>query len=224
VSEKACTRCGEVKPFDLFRPNPRMRLGVDSWCKACAGAWARARFREIGATPKEVPAAPTCYGCKETKPAAEFTRDRTRHSGVGLCRKCRSLKHARNMERNGDRYRAQARAANARRASDPGFVTHKRVSARVREWLGTKRGGKRTFDLLGYTLPELKAHLERQFAKGMGWHNTDEWHIDHIIPLAEFRVSGPDDPELRRAWALPNLRPLWARDNLQKRDKRTHLI
>ena len=43
-----------------------------------------------------------------------------------------------------------------------------------------------------------------------------EWHIDHIVPLASFVIAGPDDPELRRAWALTNLRPLWAKDNMRK--------
>lgn len=80
-------------------------------------------------------------------------------------------------------------------------------------------GGRKmrpTFACLGYTREELAVHLERQFLKGMGWENMGEWHIDHIIPLSSFNVSGYDDPELRRAWGLANLRPLWAVDNLRK--------
>jgi len=50
----------------------------------------------------------------------------------------------------------------------------------------------------------------------MSWENIGDWHIDHIVPLSRFKVSGPDDPELRRAWALTNLRPLWAKDNMRK--------
>lgn len=35
---KSCTRCSEVKDDALFRPNPKMVSGLDSWCKACASA------------------------------------------------------------------------------------------------------------------------------------------------------------------------------------------
>jgi hypothetical protein len=78
--------------------------------------------------------------------------------------------------------------------------------------------------LLGYTIAELRTHLERQFLPGMSWHNMGKWHIDHIVPLASFTITGPDDPELKRAWALPNLRPLWARDNIAKGAKTTSLL
>src|SRR3546814_9626669 len=58
--------------------------------------------------------------------------------------------------------------------------------------------------------------LERQFLPGMSWDNRGEWHIDHIRPLCAFEFTSPDDPQFREAWALTNLRPLWARDNLRK--------
>jgi hypothetical protein len=30
-----CRRCRQWLPADRFRPNPRLRGGLDSWCKAC---------------------------------------------------------------------------------------------------------------------------------------------------------------------------------------------
>ena len=69
---------------------------------------------------------------------------------------------------------------------------------------------------MGYTVAELRVHLERQFKRGMTWDRfcAGEIHIDHIRPLSSFDLSNPD--ELRAAWALPNLRPLWAKDNWAK--------
>lgn len=58
----------------------------------------------------------------------------------------------------------------------------------------------------------------------MTWANMGEWHIDHIVPLASFTFRDADDPEVKRAWALTNLRPIWARDNIIKKDKREFLI
>ena len=46
---RLCARCGESKPLSMFHRAPRMRDGLQSWCKACASAstqaW-RARNRE----------------------------------------------------------------------------------------------------------------------------------------------------------------------------------
>lgn len=76
----------------------------------------------------------------------------------------------------------------------------------------------------GYTVEQLRSHLERQFKRGMNWARfaSGEIHIDHIIPLSAFDLK--DSAEFRAAWALSNLRPLWARDNQRKAAKRTHLL
>lgn len=79
-------------------------------------------------------------------------------------------------------------------------------------------------DILGYTVDELKHHLERQFLPGMSWANMGKWHIDHIVPLASFTFRDAGDPEVKRAGALTNLRPIWAHDNHVKKDKREFLI
>lgn len=118
---------------------------------------------------------------------------------------------------NRDRIREIWRnCANAKRLRDPSSRIHGRISNQI--WQVIKRGKacRSAFDLVGYTRQELVAHLERQFTKGMSWGNMGEWHVDHIVPLSSFSISGPDDPELRRAWALSNLRPLWAELNLKK--------
>ena len=89
-----------------------------------------------------------------------------------------------------------------------------------------RRNGRspRVEKLLGYSIAELKVHLERQFSKGMDWPRfmAGEIHIDHIIPKKEFDLQ--DDTQWRKCWCLSNLRPLWAKDNLEKRDRVLHLL
>jgi hypothetical protein len=34
-THKRCTRCGDWLPRSLFRPNPKIRSGLSSWCKPC---------------------------------------------------------------------------------------------------------------------------------------------------------------------------------------------
>lgn len=73
-------------------------------------------------------------------------------------------------------------------------------------------------DLVGYTVEELKQHLENQFKEGMNWDKflKGEIHIDHIIPKSLFKYNDSEDREFKQCWALANLQPLWAEDNIKK--------
>lgn len=120
---------------------------------------------------------------------------------------------------------------------DPEFAIKQRLRASAKR----KRQGVKIGDLLrsaikregrapsierfaGFTIPELKRHLERQFDRRMTWQSfcAGDIHIDHIRPLASFDLANPE--ELRAAWTITNLRPLWKPDNLAKGAKRTHLL
>jgi hypothetical protein len=94
----------------------------------------------------------------------------------------------------------------------------------IRRGLRLGKGGQSWKALVGFSLEELKTHIERQFLPGMSWENMEEWHIDHILPLASFEFSETTGPGFKAAWALTNLRPLWAEDNISKKDKRLVLI
>jgi hypothetical protein len=78
--------------------------------------------------------------------------------------------------------------------------------------------------LLGYTMAELTVDLERQFGRGMSWGKFKQGliHIDHIVPMTAFDLSDP--MEIARAFAMTNLRPLWKKDNIEKGDRRFHLL
>src|SRR3546814_9720873 len=80
------------------------------------------------------------------------------------------------------------------------------MSAGVKSSLGDGKNGRSWETLVGYTVADLMAHLERQFLPGMSWDNRGEWHIDHIRPLCSFEFTSLDDPQFREAWALTNLR------------------
>lgn len=86
------------------------------------------------------------------------------------------------------------------------------------------KSGKSWRDLVDYSLEDLVRHLERQFLPGMSWENRSEWHIDHIVPKSSFEFSTADCDGFKAAWALTNLRPLWASDNVRKQAKQIYLI
>jgi len=95
-------------------------------------------------------------------------------------------------------------------------LLHKRMKVAVRKSLNDNATRTAWTELCGYTLDELRAHLEARFTDGMSWENMALWHIDHVRPLASFNITGIDCPEFKKAWALDNLQPLWALDNLRK--------
>lgn len=108
--------------------------------------------------------------------------------------------------------------------ADPIYALGKLVRRRIAFAL-QKSGYQKespTHEMLGCTFEYLKAHLERQFLKGMSWENRgpDGWHIDHIVPLSSAKTK--DD--MLALCHFTNLRPLWAEDNLSKGDKIEHLI
>lgn len=121
---------------------------------------------------------------------------------------------------------ARKRAA-ARLGKNPLLRLHGTISGGIHRSLHRTKDGKRRRpweSLVGYTCADLKAHLERQFTKGMKWSNFGKWHVDHIVPRSSFCFESASDPEFRACWALTNLRPLWAPDNLSKHKRRTHLL
>jgi len=80
--------------------------------------------------------------------------------------------------------------------------------------------GNRAFELVPYSLEDLIIHLENQFDENMTWENYGSyWHIDHIKPQAGFLFESYEDREFKQCWALKNLRPLEAGENLRKGSK-----
>jgi len=111
-----------------------------------------------------------------------------------------------------------------RRQNDPKYAMDRRMGWAV--WNSLKREGKGDSweNLVGFGVPDLVKHLERQFTDGMSWDNMGEWHVDHIIPLASFEYSSAEDEGFRAAWSITNLRPLWAKENVSKGAQRLLLI
>ena len=102
--------------------------------------------------------------------------------------------------------------------------TNKRLRGVVRSRLRHCVNGEsvsllRCLELTGCSPSELRLHLESQFQVGMTWDNYGMfgWHIDHIKPLSTFDLT--DDEEIQAACHFTNLQPLWAYDNLSKKNK-----
>lgn len=102
---------------------------------------------------------------------------------------------------------------------DASFIVRECMSDMIKRIckLTGKKKKLKTCELLGYTVVELKDHLESLFTDGMTWENRGDWHVDHIVPVSWWLENGVTDPS--QINALINLQPLWAKDNLTKSDK-----
>lgn len=121
----------------------------------------------------------------------------------------------------------------ARYHGDPEFMLKERLRRQFRKkaeavpglqdiiGAALKNGGESpTIErVLGFSIAQLRQHLERQFVPGMTWKSWGRhgWHIDHVLPRKCFDLTSIEG--VQAYWSLSNLRPLWARKNLEKRDR-----
>lgn len=194
---KYCPRCKTERAATEFYPSKQTRDGLYGWCKAC-----------------QLAKAADAYKARK----AEFNARSNRYYAAN-----RDKVRDRIIEyRSSERGREVLRAASRRRYRRPEKLVSDRIRSGLLKALGNKKHGRASLEIIGCTREELVAHIERQFLPGMTWANHGEWHIDHIVPLSSFTIETVDDA--RRAWALTNLRPLWATDNIRKNGRRTHLL
>lgn len=118
-----------------------------------------------------------------------------------------------------------------RRKNDPEYNIRRIISASVYSMIksqGSSKGGS-IVNYLPFTIRELKEHLENQFEPWMNWGNhgkydatiwddndpaTWTWNIDHVTPQSDLPYSSMEEENFKKCWALSNLRPLSAKQNM----------
>lgn len=118
------------------------------------------------------------------------------------------------------------------------FKIKRRVSSQI--WHSifknkSSKNNKSICNFLQYSIEELKQHLESLFESWMNWDNygryivknwndqdqlTWTWQIDHIIPHSQFKYTSMEDQAFKDCWALLNLRPYSAKQNLLDSDRK----
>lgn len=217
---KDCSKCGETKLLTEYYKRQDGLHGVYARCKDCVSKSQKdSRDRINEATRAR----------KLRDPEGEKLKSRVSRE------KSKDKDRARSMRWRAENPEAVSRQATEWRKDNPDAAReisskyNRKIRSTAKGRLesnvarGVHRGltngskaGRRTFDLLGYSPDELKMHLEAQFTDGMTWRNYGEWHVDHVMPLAAFNYETPDDFGFKMAWALTNLQPLWAKDNMSK--------
>lgn len=196
IEHKECSKCNKFKTLNCFaiRPeNGRYRL----LCKPCF-AESRRPYNKV------------------------WSNNHKEHQQV-LSKE--------SYEKNKKKIRAREQE---RRKNDPEFRIRRDVSRVVNLSLKKENGSKNNMSVTKFLdMEKIKEHLESLFEPWMNWKNqkpynpktwddndpsTWVWHIDHIIPQLDLPFSEMShDPEsnFQKCWALSNIRPLSAKQNLQ---------
>lgn len=206
---KVCRKCKVEKEYSEFYKDKYKKDGLCSRCKYCSKEYYetnKERVKEYYETNKE---RVNKYGKKY------YEANKERMKEYREANKERIKKHYQTNKEIIKEYNKEYQKQ--RRKTNPLFKM--KAYLRTRTWAAFKNKGysknTKTQEMLGVDWQVAKNHIERQFTKGMNWNNYGEWHIDHIIPLA----SAKTPERLKQLSHYTNLQPMWAEENLSKKDK-----
>lgn len=202
-----CIKCNQLLPRteeNFINPN----ANSPCTCKQCT------KENRLG-TKKE--GYRVCNKCGEEKPLTTeyFWMNRS----IGVCKLCQGYKGIKRLTK--EELLIKKREYKNEYNKIPMNKVHRNISRAIYHAIGENKGFRKWSEIVGYTKEDLFNHLEKQFQPGMTWNNYGlyGWHIDHIRPKASFNFTTAEDPEFKECWALDNLQPLWALDNIMKSDK-----
>jgi len=218
--EKVCSRCKELRPIGSFSKDRKRKCGVTSQCKYCDRLYYVANLEIKKAKQRK-------YRERNLNKVKAINRKYWGKCSDEINARRRTHWHTSDKKKeiylawkkaNPEKVSRYNKKANTKRRSTMKGKLANTMSSRIRKVLKNTKNNYHWESLVGYTACQLKQHLEKQFKEGMTWENYGfyGWHIDHIIPISVFNFSSPDDIDFKRCWALSNLQPLWAKDNIKK--------
>jgi hypothetical protein len=207
---RRCIRCGLEKPAIDFHKGKPSRP-----CKSCRKLEAAVYYTENKtailarnaaweeSNPEKRAASHKRWLEKNAK------REKERHAAEYQRKKEHfKLRNAKRYADNPKNSQSESYASHKRRlARDPAYKLRNLITKYIGRVLKGKKGGRKTKELVGYDISELRTHLERLFSPGMTWKNHGRvWEIDHIKPVSSFDFN--DEKQVAICWSLKNLRPL----------------
>lgn len=233
MEQKSCIKCNKILELFNFKKHPDTE-NLRNVCISCfklKKAERNSKRNFMVSISHKV-----CHSCELSKQAAFFHKNKREPDGLAnRCKPCRKVdlrnRYVQNKEiiikrttqywlDNKEKIYSNRRKRNkVRRKTDPIYKLKRNLRNRLYYALMDRPWKKNTHfsKYIGCAMEELKAHIEKQFQPGMGWHNhtTHGWHLDHVVPLA----SAKTEQELYKLCHFTNLQPLWALDNIRKADK-----
>lgn len=229
MNYKICTRCKIQKEAKIT--NFRWLRNIQQWyvyCRICEkerNIIYRAKNREYINKRHREYMSEYCKNSKNKEKVLEYQRDYREKNKKELSEKKKIYGQLKK-----DSIRNYKKQYNRKKRKDPCNKVRCNVSRLIHNALKKKNSNKRgisCFKYLKYTPQQLKHHLESQFESWMSWDNYGiyklngerKWNIDHIMPQSKLPYDSMDHPNFQKCWALENLRPFDAKENIKKGNK-----
>lgn len=200
IKMKKCNKCIEIKELTDFHKDNANKDGHKNICKVCSLITYRKYLETNGDKVKE--------SVKRyiNSDKGKKTRSKVRRNYY-IENKTTENKRSNEWNKN---HKKEIKEYNIEYSKGRRIKDKHQIMWRTLLHNSLKRMGKtkenHTIDLLGYSITQLKEHLESLFTDGMSWDNYGEWHIDHVKTVNSF----DNDTPISIVNALSNLRPLWA--------------
>lgn len=193
---KRCSKCSKIKPLKDFYKKSNGKLQG-----SCISCW-KDRCKKYYIKNKEQIKKKNSEYQKNNK--EECTKRKLNWAHNNLEYKNNRKMYFRNKRRNDIQYRLRDSLRSRIRVALTSYIKKERKGSAVRD--------------LGCNIQQLINYLENKFKQGMSWDNYGNvWHIDHIKPLSLFNLM--DKQQFLNAVNYKNLQPMFAADNIRKRDK-----
>lgn len=213
MNTKICSRCKIEKDVGCFSKDKTRKDGLQYFCKNCRKM---ARKKEYSSRYREKNKDRISEHLKiyyqNNKEIIKERNKKYRANNKGKYAELQIIYRANNREKTLELGRKHAN----KRLEIPKYKISHSISRRMLDSLRGNKNGCHWENLVGYTLRDLMNHLEFKFKDGMTWDNYGYWEIDHIYPVSYWEFKSYEDEQFKQCWALSNLQPLWARENLLK--------
>jgi len=177
-----------------------------------------------------------CRKCGLEKQSHLFAKDKSRKDGLQPeCKECKvsGIKQAgykyqkqwnekKREEGYWDQYKNKGywnEYNKQRRKTDPYYSLYINLRSRISNLLSGRTKSRHTQEIIGLTTDQFKKHIESEWGEGMKWDNygygDGKWVIDHHTPIS----TAESEDEIYKLNHYTNLKPMWWRENLIKRDK-----
>jgi hypothetical protein len=226
---KKCSKCGKIKLLTEFYKDRTKKDGLRSACKVCCKEDDKRYYKN---NPEKVRERNRIW--RENNP--EYDKEYYKNNSEKIkeyCKKYRKNNVEKDKENNKkwvknnpEKVKIYRRKTYIKQSKNPSYKINRAIRCGIYQSLKGNKNGEHWETLVGYTLEELMAHLEKQFEPWMNWDNHGKyeegklkWNIDHIKPISSFNFTLPTDKEVKECWALSNLQPLEVIENIKKGNK-----
>ena len=213
MKTKKCSKCGKSKNINEFYIKIYTKNEYHSCCKICKNKQIRVYRKN---NPEKIKETKRKWRLNNSTKVKEMKKKWSKNNSTKDNE--RKIRWAKN---NPEKQKEISRKSNRKRMLIPKNRLNSNISRSIRSSLKSNKNGNHWEDSVGYTLQDLVNHLKSKFKENMTLENYGKngWEIDHIIPVSLWEFNSYEGREFKQCWALANLQPLWASENLSKGNK-----